>query len=211
MYIPANLNADLSRPTPASVDRMLVIARAEAHRRWKRSARQYDLDALLSDVHLAVLRARDDWDPARGAGFGTLATARVRGAILEHFRTAQDLKRRAYARLKAGQEPRADELPPVPLHAPVRGGEGEPLTLLESLPDPGPETGHAALTRLRDRALHAYVDGLPEKTRRAVRGCYLDGKTQPEVARELGLSKERVRQLCEQGRERLKPLMAAWA
>lgn len=60
-----------------------------------------ELDELVSAGMVGLLRAAEGFDPARGLAFTTLATPRVRGAMLDELRRLDRLSRTARARVRA--------------------------------------------------------------------------------------------------------------
>jgi RNA polymerase sigma factor (sigma-70 family) len=57
--------------------------------------------------------------------------------------------------------------------------------------------------------LDAALNGLPEKYRRALTACYLEGRSQAEAARSLGLPEGTVASQCKRGLERLRRRLSA--
>jgi RNA polymerase primary sigma factor len=85
-------------------------------------------------------------------------------------------------------------------------GEAELGELVED--ERVPDTPEAVIREIEASGLQTAVDGLPERTRRVlVRRYGLDGRkraTLEELARELGISKERVRQIQREAEESLR-------
>ena len=79
------------------------------------------------------------------------------------------------------------------------GTDGDPAELGELLPDPRTEEPEDELERHRRRHIvHSALHGLPERERMIVEAHYGlvgEARTLQEIGRELGLTRERVRQL----------------
>lgn len=173
-----------------------------------------ELDELIALGNLGLAEAVQRYDPASGASFKTFAWYRVQGAILDAIRKMSTLPRRVWAQMnalaasaayleaaaarataardRAGAATVTDEL------RAVRAALGAIKTMYvvsldavpaEALaaPDDGPQ---AALVRARQGArLQAAIAGLPERERRFVVACYVEGQTISEAGAAMGLSK----------------------
>ena len=59
-----------------------------------------DADDLLSCGTIGLINAIDRYDPARGSRFESFASARIRGAVIDHLRSLNWLPRTAMARIR---------------------------------------------------------------------------------------------------------------
>jgi RNA polymerase sigma factor for flagellar operon FliA len=59
-----------------------------------------DAEDLLSCGTIGLINAVDRFDPARGSRFESFATARIRGAVIDHLRSLNWLPRTAMARIR---------------------------------------------------------------------------------------------------------------
>lgn len=59
-----------------------------------------DADDLLSCGTIGLINAVDRYDPARGSRFESFASARIRGAVIDHLRSLNWLPRTAMARIR---------------------------------------------------------------------------------------------------------------
>lgn len=81
-----------------------------------------DSDDLLSCGTIGLINAIDRYDPSRGSRFESFATARIRGAVIDHIRSLNWLPRSAMARVRQmeyaianleqrlGRPPKEDEI-----------------------------------------------------------------------------------------------------
>lgn len=167
---------------------------------------------------------------------------RVRGAVLDelrrldplsrHTRAQVTLVRRASAALEhqLGRTPRADEVAPLTgfsaetvahleqlagaaqaISVDATGDDGEPLHVLPdhdaACPAATAETGDA------HASIRAALDRLPPKHAHVLRRYYLEDATLEAISAELGVSKERVRQLREAAEAKLRAdfiVLALW-
>ena len=167
-------------------------------------ARQYtgrgvDLPDLVNEGNLGLVRAADRFDPDRGVRFVSYA----------HFWI-----RRAMSQAIARDEERAPADAPrrrrVSLEEPPPGGV---RALAEVLPDERTAGTEAALERagLR-RALEATFLDLPERERSVLRAYFgleeNGARTLDQISRDLGVTRERARQLKERGLARIRASVA---
>lgn len=189
--------ARLSRAGDLAARRRLVSANlrfvVSVARKYR--GRGVPLADLVNEGNIGLVRAADRFDPDRGVRFISYAHFWVRRAMVNAI-TRHDVR------------PLPGEPPPRPLsldHA-VPGGA---RTLAELLPDErAPEPGAGVVReRLRD-AIEASLSDLPPREREVVRRYFGLGsecaETLAEISADLGVSRERVRQLKDQGLSRLR-------
>lgn len=173
-----------------------VVATAKRYR-----GRGVPLADLINEGNLGLLRAAERFDPDRGVRFISYAAWFVRQAMLEAVGRAEPPPAAGRSRgrdRRDGDRARRRavllslDAPPAP------GGDGAPLG--ERLGGPagaGPES--RTLRRDRRRTLETGLAFLPRREERVLRLFFgLDGRgsrTLEAIGRELGVSRERVRQL----------------
>lgn len=98
------------------------------------------------------------------------------------------------------------------IHEPAKDGERERQeTLADSRPLPEDVVAHVEIERLAHRSIERALAGLSERERRIVvaRRLCEDGATLDALGRDLGISKERVRQLEKRALDKLRACLAA--
>ena len=143
-------------------------------------------DDLLQVANLALIKAVDRFDPARGVTLGAYAAPTIAGEIRNHLRDRVTL-----IRLPRDVAPETPARFPLPLE-----------NAIELWPDAAAERG---LERSEDRALLA--DGLralPRRERRIVHLRYYGGLSQRGIAAELGISQVHVSRLLRESLGRLR-------
>lgn len=166
------------------VEQALHLPRREA-RRWRHTP--LEQEELVAEGNVGLAKAARRYDPAYGVPFAAFATPYVRGAIVDTVRTRarrNDLGDGTYADVVGFPDlarPAADDLAYEP-------------------PDPGP-TPHdtvECLDRLR------VLGTLPERERVALIRTIVDGDTAADVARDLGVTPDRVYTLVHNGSARVR-------
>lgn len=124
-----------------------------------------DTEDLLSCGTIGLINAVDRYDPSRGSRFESFATARIRGAVIDHLRSLNWLPRTAMARIRQieyaianleqrlGRPPREDEIANEAHISPARYRQmlQEAGTIVLSLDAPlGPLAQEEGLTSLAD-------------------------------------------------------------
>jgi RNA polymerase sigma factor (sigma-70 family) len=139
---------------------------------------------------------------------------RVRDARREHFQshqneaTCDDLAAETSLRRSQVEHLIVAERTPRPLDEPLRDDDGSGTTLGDLLPDPHAEDAYERVPqRLAVEALPALMEALDDRERRIILARYgLDGpeRTLRQIAGELGVSAERVRQLEQRALDKLR-------
>ncbi|MFB9182044.1 sigma-70 family RNA polymerase sigma factor [Dactylosporangium sucinum] len=177
---------------------------------------------LVSAGMAALAAAARSFDPSRGIPFGSFATQRIRGALLDELRgldwASRSVRSRA-RRVETAQQELTAALGRTPTPAELAESLGIAVGELKSIDDDvrravvlslqgfsagsaedlvrertaGPED--LILHRERIGYLHHAVDALPERLRRVVQGYFFDERPMNEIARELGVTESRISQL----------------
>lgn len=165
------------------VEQALHLPRREA-RRWRHTP--LEQEDLVADGNLALAKAAKRYDPSYGVPFPAFATPYVRGAIADTVRTR--------ARRNNLGDGRYADVIGFPALTGVREDYAyEP-------PDPGP-TPHDTVENL-DRL--RVLGTLPERERVALIRTIVDGDTAADVAKDLGVSTDRVYTLVQNGSSRVR-------
>lgn len=154
-----------------------------------------DRDDLMQAGSIGLLRAIREHVPERGR-FSTFSGKHIRWAVIDELRRMDHLTRNHRSNLDPDDRRYA---PPVSLDAPVRRDSG--LSLLDMV------ACQPNLRTLGDLACHIDLARellrLPERERGIVAGHALD-IPQADMARSLGLSRERVRQILDESLGRIR-------
>jgi RNA polymerase sigma factor (sigma-70 family) len=167
------------------VEQTLYLPRREA-KRWRHTP--LEQEELVADGNLALAKAARKYDPSFGVPFPAFATPYVRGAIVDAVRT-----RARRNRLCEGVFADVVGFPDL-----VRATDA-PDEVYDP-PDPGP-TPHdtvESLDRLR------VVGTLPERERIALIRTVVEGDSAADVAKDLGVSPDRVYTLVHNGSARVR-------
>lgn len=167
-------------------------------RRWPADADRRD--ELRSEAGLAYARCLISHDPSRGS-FLTHVWPRMTGAMLDYVRANAAYSRTAWRQVQAGEKPINRQT----------GEELHPRAALElpaHLEDERGDVAELAASRVDTaRALRWLIDHYPREAGIVVRR--MAGWTRSEVAGELGVSVDRIRQIEKTAFRRIKPLLAA--
>lgn len=132
-------------------------------------------DDLLQEARIGLIEAARTFDPDRGTRFATHAVWRIRGRVQNAVRKWKTT--------------------PVP-HSPA-----DPV--FDSLTDDYPSALEMLIAAEEDAILTDALDCLPAREAHVLRERWLHGRTLDEVSADLGVCKERVRQIQRQAEERL--------
>ena len=178
--------ASLSSATETTplLEQALDVPRREASR-WRHTP--LEQEDLVADGNLALVRAATRYDPSLGVPFSAFATCCVRGAITDTVRATarrDHLGDGSYAQVVGFSDV---------------GGDGDGDSAYEP-PDPGPSPHETveSLDRLR------VVGTLPDRERIALVRTLVEGESAAEVAKELGVTSDRVYNLVNTGSRRLR-------
>ena len=182
-----------------------------------------NLDDLFQVGCIGLIKAIDNFDPAQPVRFSTYGVPMIIGEIRRFLRdnnalrVSRSLRDTAYRAMQAretlekqlGREPTKDEIAgeaglsrrevtaalesvvePVSLEEPVYTDGGDAMYLIDQVRDPDGEDSWISGLQFRQT-----VAGLTPREKRIMELRYLRGKTQMEVAQEIGISQAQVSRL----------------
>ena len=182
-----------------------------------------NLDDLFQVGCIGLIKAIDNFDPAQPVRFSTYGVPMIIGEIRRFLRdnnalrVSRSLRDTAYRAMQAretlekqlGRDPPMDEIAgeaglsrrevtaalesvvePVSLEEPVYTDGGDAMYLIDQVRDPDGEDSWISGLQFRQT-----VAGLTPREKRIMELRYLQGKTQMEVAREIGISQAQVSRL----------------
>ena len=182
-----------------------------------------NLDDLFQVGCIGLIKAIDNFDPAQPVRFSTYGVPMIIGEIRRFLRdnnalrVSRSLRDTAYRAMQAretlekqlGREPTMDEIAgeaglsrrevtaalesvvePVSLEEPVYTDSGDAMYLIDQVRDPDGEDSWISGLQFRQT-----VAGLTPREKRIMELRYLQGKTQMEVAQEIGISQAQVSRL----------------
>ncbi|MER7283995.1 FliA/WhiG family RNA polymerase sigma factor [Dactylosporangium sp. NPDC000244] len=177
---------------------------------------------LVSAGMAALAGAARSFDPARGIPFGSFATTRIRGALLDELRgldwASRSVRTRA-RRVETAQQELTASLGRTPTQSELAQALGVAVDEVKSIDDdvqravvlslqgftagsaedlvPERAAGPEELILHRERIgyLHHAVNALPERLRTVVTAYFFDERPMNDIAAELGVTESRVSQL----------------
>ena len=182
-----------------------------------------NLDDLFQVGCIGLIKAIDNFDPAQPVRFSTYGVPMIIGEIRRFLRdnnalrVSRTLRDTAYRAMQArealekklGREPTMDEIAaaaglarrevtaalesvvePLSLEEPVYADGGDAVYVIDQVRDPDGEDSWISGLQFRQT-----VAGLTPREKRIMELRYLQGKTQMEVAREIGISQAQVSRL----------------
>jgi RNA polymerase sigma factor for flagellar operon FliA len=186
-------------------------------RRIKRLVRGFDVDDLIGDGSVGLIRAVDSFDPLRGPTLRHYAQRLVVGAMLNGIRrmdpvsersrrTVRDAENQRYAiAVGRGELPTAGEMEslcPGYVRAMTATHRGQPLSLDAPLPqgeslsgDWSGDPGYIFERRSRGAGLAALIAGLPQRQREVVLQHYFAEQSLRAIGRHMAISPQRASQL----------------
>ena len=189
----------------------------------KFAGRGENLDDLFQVGCIGLIKAIDNFDPALNVRFSTYGVPMIVGEIRRFLRdnnpvrVSRSIRDLAYHAMQAreelqkqtGREPRVSEIAekvgaapenvamalesvvePASLYEPVYGDGDESVALLDRVPEVSGEERWISSIMFKDN-----VRALGARERRIIALRYLSGKTQVQVAREIGISQAQVSRL----------------
>jgi RNA polymerase sigma factor FliA len=177
---------------------------------------------LISAGMAALAGAAKNFDPSRGTPFGSFATTRIRGALLDELRgldwASRSVRSRA-RRVDAAQQELTGTLGRTPTQAELADTLGVSVDELKSIDEdvqravvlslqgftagtaedlvPERAAGPEELLIHRERIgyLHHAIEALPDRLKLVVTAYFFDERPMAEIADELGVTESRVSQL----------------
>lgn len=157
----------------------LDFAKSLSRRLAMRLPGHVDVEELEADAYYGLLRAARSFDPTRGVAFRTYAARRIHGQMLDGLRERNQIRRNR----------------PVPnvtsLDLLVGFEDGRPMALGDQVAADQPPAGRAM--ELLDEA-EPVLRMLNGQSRQYLEDFHLHGKTQHQIAQELGVSQSAVSQ-----------------
>ncbi|MER7283994.1 FliA/WhiG family RNA polymerase sigma factor [Dactylosporangium sp. NPDC000244] len=177
---------------------------------------------LISAGMAALAGAGRSFDPSRGIPFGSFATSRIRGALLDELRGLDWASRSVRARarkVETVQQELTGRLGRTPTQAELAEAMGVGVDELKSIDDdvqravvlslqgftagsaeelvPERAAGPEDLILHRERIgyLHQAINALPERLRTVVTAYFFDERPMNAIAEELGVTESRISQL----------------
>lgn len=186
-------------------------------RRLKRLLPSFDLDDLVGDGSVGLIRAVDSFDPYRGPQLDDYARRLVVGAMLNGIRRMDPVSERARRIVRDGENQRysiAATIGSVPTSAEMErrcpgyhravaaAYRGQPLSLDAPLPlgeslvnDWSDDPARIVERQSESAQLAELVSGLPPRQREVVLLHYFNGNSLRSVGRRLAISPQRASQL----------------
>lgn len=192
-----------------------------------------NMDDLFQVGCIGLIKAIDNFDPAQPVRFSTYGVPMIIGEIRRFLRdnnalrVSRSLRDTAYRAMQAreglektlGREPTMDEIAheagltrrevtaalesvvePISLEEPVFTDGGDAMYVIDQVRDPDGEDSWISGLTFRQT-----VQGLSAREKRIMELRYLQGKTQMEVAREIGISQAQVSRLEKGALEQFRP------
>lgn len=204
---------------------LLPIVRRLA-RRLRRLVPSFDVDDLVGDGSIGLLRAIDSFDPYRGTRLEEYARRLVIGAMLNGIRRMDPVSERSRRIVRDGDNARyslaasAGEVPTMPemerrcpgyQRALTAAYRGQPLSLDAPLPsgealvsDWSDDPAQIVERRTESARVAALLEGLPPRHRQIVLMHYYWGNSLRSIGRRMAISPQRASQLHLSAIERLK-------
>jgi RNA polymerase sigma factor for flagellar operon FliA len=195
-------------------------------RRLRRLVPSFDVDDLVGDGSIGLLRAVDSFDPLRGTRLEEYARRLVIGAMLNGIRRMDPVSERSRRIVRDGENARytlaasAGRVPtmrememryPGYGRALTAAHRGQPLSLDAPLPlgealvsDWSDDPANVVERRAESARLSELVNGLPPRHRQIVLMHYYCGNSLRSIGRRLAISPQRASQLHLSAIEKLK-------
>ncbi|HVA27476.1 MAG TPA: sigma-70 family RNA polymerase sigma factor [Candidatus Baltobacteraceae bacterium] len=190
-----------------------------------------DLDDLVGDGSIGLIRAVDRFDPQRGPSLEHYARRLILGAMLNGIRRMDPVSERSRRAARDGENLRyqmamergnlptlneVERAKPGFLHASAIAREASPLSLDIALPegeslalDWSGDPADVYDRRCKRAEFEAMVDALAERPRRLIREHYYAEASLREVGRRMGFSSQRASQIHVTAIARLRAMMHA--
>ena len=202
------------------------------------AGRGENMDDLFQVGCIGLIKAIDNFDPAHGVYFSTYGVPLISGEVRRYLRdrsplrVPRSIRDTAYRALQArerltaekGREPTAEELAealelprqevvfaldavcdPVSLYEPIYTDGGESLCVMDQVRD----TRNTDESWLEQLALGEALEQLTDREKRILALRFFHGRTQMEVADEVGISQAQVSRLEKNAISQIKRSLAA--
>lgn len=195
-------------------------------RRLRRLVPSFDVDDLVGDGSIGLLRAIDSFDPQRGTRLEEYARRLIIGAMLNGIRRMDPVSERSRRIVRDGENARytlAASVGEVPTmremekrcpgygRALTAAYRGQPLSLDAPLPlgealasDWSDDPAGIVERRSQSAGLAALLDGLPPRHRQIMLMHYYQGNSLRNIGRRLAISPQRASQLHQSAIDKLK-------
>lgn len=203
-------------PREETIRALLPLVKQSA-KRIRRLIPSFDLDDLIGDGSIGLIRAVDSFDPSYGTTLVHYARRLVLGAMLNGIRRMDRVSERARRIVREAENQRyavaamrgampttreLERMCPGYGRASLAAYRGQPLSLDAPLPDrddpPCDWSGDPAeiIERRHEQAtLDRLIDDLPERHRAIVMQHYFGGRSLRSIGRRLAISPQRTSQL----------------
>ena len=188
------------------------------------TGRGEDMDDLFQIGVIGLMKAINNFDLSKEVRFSTYCVPMIAGELRRHLRdyhavrVSRSLRDLAYKAMQAkeqltgelGREPTTQQIAdavgaersevvialesitdPVSLYEPIYSDSGDPLYLIDQIGDPDSTDN----SWIRELSLRDALNSLSEREKNILRRRFWDGKTQMEVARDIGISQAQVSRL----------------
>lgn len=192
------------------------LARLVAVQVWKSLSSAADLDEMIGDANLGLVKASRSFDPARGIKFRTFAQYRVRGAVMDglrdrmiHSRWCQVMRRQmedveAELAQRFKRHPESDEVAEamglaMDDYHKLRSATSLEVVSSETIPgfadmvSDGRVEIPESCTQME--SIERCIAMLRGDDRRIIRLYFYEGKTQDEIGAMIGVTRGRVSQI----------------
>jgi len=199
-------------------------------RRTARLLGTHDLDDLIGDGSVGLIRAVDSFDPTRGPTLEHYARRVIAGAMLNGIRRMDHVSERVRRTIRYADRERfalASERGYLPTNAEMEARcpalaqaratvyRAVPLSIDAPLPgderldsDTSVNPQNVVEERLRQNAMYGALERLPHRERRVITQHYFADRSLRELSRDLAISPQRVSQLHLLGIRRLRGELA---
>ena len=149
-----------------------------------------NLDDLFQVGCIGLIKAIDHFDPAQPVRFSTYGVPMIIGEIRRFLRDNNEIAQAAGLARREVTAALESVVEPISLEEPVYTDGGDAMYVIDQVRDPDGEDSWISGLQFRQT-----VAGLTPREKRIMELRYLQGKTQMEVAREIGISQAQVSRL----------------
>lgn len=172
------------------IENHIPLVGMTARRIRSRLPARIELEEMEADGYVGLVRAASTWESARGVSFQTYAYYRIRGEIIDGLRRQPLVdRRRGISQSERTEVLSLDQIKEEGRDFPADPASDESAENIETRMD-----ADAILSLLHTFNSHG------GKHADLLKSWILDGRTQLDIADEMGLTKGRVNQLCTEAR-----------